>query len=69
MLARAEWEKQVRMAAEEEEDDLAVFQETEESADADADVEMADGKAPARQPGMSSSQHYTSVRFRFPTRS
>jgi len=42
MLARAEWEKQVRTAAEEEEEDLEVFEETERNADAEADVEMGD---------------------------
>jgi len=67
MLARAEWEKQVRTAAEEEEEDLEVFEETERNAD--ADVEMGD-KGPVsitfpveteetaplpQQPGMSTS--------------
>ena len=41
MLARAEWESQVRAAAEEEEEDLEVFEETEGNANPDAEVEMA----------------------------
>ena len=71
MLARAEWEKQVKTAAEEEEEDLEIFEETERNADAEADIEMGDNlKAPAstslsvetgeaipqsQQPGMSTS--------------
>jgi len=47
MLARAEWEKQVKEAEEEEEEDLEVFEETEGYANADADVEMIDAEAPA----------------------
>lgn len=47
MLARTEWEKQVREAAEEEEEDLEVFEETEGHANTDADVEMVNDKAPA----------------------
>ena len=46
MAARAEWENQVREAAEEEEGDLEVFEETEGYANADADVEMIDDEAP-----------------------
>ena len=65
MLARAEWEKQVKAVAEEEEGDLEVFEETEENAD--VDVEMGDQASastslpagmgettpPRQQPGMS----------------
>ena len=47
MLARAEWEKQVGEAAEEEEEDLEVFEETEDHANAEADVEMIDKETPA----------------------
>ena len=46
MLARIEWEKQVKEAAEEEED-LQVFEETDGYANADADVEMINDEAPA----------------------
>jgi len=42
MLARAEWEEQVRAVVEEEEEALEIFEETEENANADADVEMGD---------------------------
>ena len=45
MLARAEWEKQVEEAADEEESDLEVFEEAEGNADADADIQMTDEKA------------------------
>ena len=68
MLARAEWEKQVRTAAEEEEEDLEVFEETQGNAGEDADVEMGDKASastslpaeaeettPQQQPGMSTS--------------
>ena len=47
MLARAEWEKQVREAVEEEEEDLEVFDEAEDCADAGADVETTDKKTSA----------------------
>lgn len=47
MLARAEWEKQVKGAEGEEEEDLEVFEETEGYTNADADVEMIDNEAPA----------------------
>ena len=47
MLARAEWEQQVKDAVEEEEEDLEVFEETEDHANAEADVEMIDNEAPA----------------------
>ena len=47
ILARAEWEKQVKEAAGEEEEDLEVFEETEGYANADAEVEMIDDEAPA----------------------
>ena len=40
MLARAEWESQVRAAAEEEEEDLEVFEEAEGNANPDVEVEM-----------------------------
>lgn len=46
MLARIEWEKQVKEAAEEEED-LQVFEETDGYANADADVEMINDEASA----------------------
>jgi hypothetical protein len=45
MLARVEWEKQVKAATEEEEEDLEVFEETEGNATADADIEMTEDKA------------------------
>lgn len=44
MLARAEWEKQVQEAEEEGEANLEVFDEAEDYANADAEVEMTDGK-------------------------
>jgi len=47
MLARAEWENQVKEAAGEEEEDLQVFEETDGYTNADADVEMIDDEAPA----------------------
>jgi len=47
MLARTEWEKQVKEAAEEEEEDLQVFEETDGYANAEADVEMINDEAPA----------------------
>ena len=47
MLARAEWENQVKEAVEEEEEDLEVFEETEDHANAEADVEMIDDETPA----------------------
>jgi len=47
MLARTEWEKQVKEVAEEEEEDLQVFEETDGYANADADVEMINDEAPA----------------------
>ena len=46
MLARAEWEEQVKAAAEEEEEGLEVFEETDGNANAGMDVEVTDGKAP-----------------------
>jgi hypothetical protein len=45
MLARAEWEKQVQEAAEEEEEGLEVFDETESHANAGPDPGMASEKA------------------------
>lgn len=50
MLARTEWENQVKEAAEEEEEDLQVFEETDGHANADADVEMIDDKPLAQAP-------------------
>lgn len=47
MLARVEWEKGVKEAEEEEEEDLEVFEETEDQANAEADVEMIDDETPA----------------------
>jgi len=48
MLARAEWEKEVKEAAEEEEEDLEVFEETDGNANADPDVEMVDDRVSAQ---------------------
>ena len=50
MAARAEWENQVRAVAEEEEEDLEVFEETEDNANPDVDIEMTDDKASASKP-------------------
>ena len=50
MLARAEWEKQVQGAVEDGEEDLEVFDEAEDCIEADADVEITDGKTPAPAP-------------------
>ena len=44
MLARAEWEKQVQEAAEEEEEDLEIIEEAEGHAIGSADVKMTDDK-------------------------
>ena len=46
ILARTEWEKQVQEAAEEEEEDLEIFEETQDRANVDGDVEMTGEKAP-----------------------
>ncbi|KAF9650346.1 hypothetical protein BDM02DRAFT_3093411 [Thelephora ganbajun] len=48
MLARAEWERQVKEAAEEEEEDLEVFEDTEGYANADTDIEITDDKRSAQ---------------------
>jgi len=48
MLARAEWERQVNEAAEEEEEDLEVFEETDVNVNADTEVKMVDDRAVAQ---------------------
>ena len=50
MAARAGWENQVRAAAEEEEEDLEVFEGTEDNANPDMDIEMTDDKGSASKP-------------------
>jgi len=62
MLARAEWEKEVKEAAEEDEEDLEVFEETEGGANANADdrtsahtslpVDTGETTLPEQQSGM-----------------